>query len=170
MLAPLPRPELGQLALVAGDPEVATPGIARIHPGLRLEATEFLPREQRQSYVDRRGVLRPKPAGRAPGASLAWRGGALENHHVAPAASGEVAGDAGTHHPSADHGDRCRRHAVKTCSGCLKLLNSRAFPLRSRTNIVACSPGCPACRLRGSTTKGRPAARVESRSRTKKAK
>ena len=88
--------------------------------------------------------------------------GMVEDQHVALAARGEVIGNARAHHPAADHGHRCPPHAVKTCSGCLKLLNSSALPLGSRRNIVACSPGLPGYRTRGSKMNGSEAARIRS--------
>src|SRR5688500_11836788 len=97
--------------------------------------------------VDRRGILGPEPAGGRTGTSLSWHCTSVEQYHIAPPTPGQVIGNARAHHTRPDDHDRARLHAVKTCSGCLKLLNSSALPLGSRRNIVACSPGCPAYRM-----------------------
>src|SRR5688572_10105093 len=121
---------------------------------------KLLAREQREPDVDRRGILGSIPTGRGPGASLSWPSASVQQQHVAPTAGSKVIRDTGSHHPGTYDDYRRRLHAVKTCSGCLKLLNSKALPLGSRRNIVACSPGWPGYRIRGSRTKLTPAARI----------
>ena len=149
-------------ARVAGFRVLMTPLATARHrdAGLRGEGEELFPREQGQPHVGGRGILGPEAAGGAPGASLARTRRPIEQDDVAPAAAGQMIGDARADHPGPDHRDRRSGHAVKTCSGCLKLLNSRALPLGSRRNMVACSPGWPAYRTRGSSTNGSPAARM----------
>ena len=143
MLNPPGCPEYLELACRGSEPEVTRRTVPRIPPRLLRKAAELVAREQRQPHVDRRGVLGPEPAGRLAGAALTGTVRAVEHQDVAPAAAREVICHARADHARADDDEGGCPHAVKTCSGCRKLLNSSALPLGSRRNMVACSPGCP---------------------------
>src|SRR5262249_33237900 len=101
-----------------------------------------------------------KTAGGAAGAAEAGLLRAIEHEDVLPAAGRQVIRGTRPHDAAADDDDRGVLHVANTSSGFLKLLNSSALPLGSRKNIVACSPGWPVNRVRGSMTNDTPAART----------